>query len=203
VAATAEPRPLRADAERNRRRILDAARDVFAARGTEAGVDEIARAAGVGIGTLYRRFPTKEELLQAVIRDRLDNLTARLVEVTAAEDPWEAFAAVMEVLAELLGHDRALYDLLQAQPSLLSGITAERNRVRVALRPALERAQAAGVVRGDITATDLPSLAAVAARLPAWRLERQPGLWRRYLGVVLDGLRPDGATALGHAPARG
>jgi AcrR family transcriptional regulator len=203
VAASAEPRPLRADAERNRRRILDAAREVFAARGAEASVDEIARAAGVGMGTLYRRFPTKDELLEAVIRDRLAHLAARLEEVAGVGDPWDAFAGAMEILAELVGRDRALYDLLQVQPSLLTGVTAERKGLRAALRPALERAQAAGVVRDDVTIDDLPSLAAVAARLPAWRLERQPGLWRRYLGVVLDGLRPDGATALRHAPPRG
>jgi AcrR family transcriptional regulator len=203
VAASASPRPLRADAERNRRRILDAAREVFAARGAEASVDEIARAAGVGVGTLYRRFPTKETLLEAVIRDRLEHLAERLGEVQGIEDPWAAMAAAMDVLAGLLGRDRALYDLLQSQPSLRAGISADRRRVRAALRPVLERAQAAGVVRTDVVADDLPALAAIAARLPAWRLERQPGLWRRYLGVVLDGLRPDGATPLGHAPPRG
>ena len=199
--ATTE-RPLRADAERNRRRILDAAREVFAARGSQAGVDEIARKAGVGMGTLYRRFPTKEALLEAVVRDRLEALIAELEEAARAEDPWTAFAGVMEAIAERVGRDRAVYDLLQAEPALLSEVRDERRRLRAALRPALERAQAAGVVRADVVAADLPSLAAVAARLPAWRLERQPGLWKRYLDVVLDGLRADGATALRCSPPR-
>ena len=195
-------RPLRADAERNRRRILDAAREVFAARGPGASVDEIARAAGVGMGTLYRRFPTKEALLEAVVRDRLAALVDALAEVTQAPDPWEAFAGAMETVAERVGRDRVLYDLLQTQPGLLSGVSDERRRLRAALRPALERAQAAGAVRGDIAVADLASLASVAVRLPEWRLERQPGLWKRYLDVVLDGLRPDGATALRCAPPR-
>ena len=196
-------RPLRADAERNRRRILDAAREVFAAEGPQAGVDEIARVAGVGVGTLYRRFPTKEELLEEVVRDRLSALVDQLEEVGQGDDPWEAFAAAMETIAERVGRDRVVYELLQARPALLSGMTEERRRVRAALRPVLERAQAAGLVRDDVVVADLPPLASMAARLPAWRLERQPGLWKRYLDVVLDGLRADGASPLRCSPPRG
>ena len=202
VTATTD-RPLRADAERNRRRILDAAREVFAAHGAEAGVDEIARTAGVGVGTLYRRFPTKEELLGAVVRDRIDALIEHVERVIVADDPWDAFAAAMEVVAERVGRDRAVYDLLQAQPRLRSELGEERKRLRAVLGAVLARAQAAGVVRDDVVAADLPSLAAVAVRLPAWRLERQPGLWKRYLGVVLDGLRPDGASPMRCSPPRG
>jgi AcrR family transcriptional regulator len=191
-------RPLRADAERNRRRILDAAREVLAAHGSEASVDEIARVAGVGVGTVYRRFPTKEELVSAVLQDRVETLIERIEHASAAGDPWEAFAGAVHAFAERIGSDRALLQTVQLAPS-----DPLRRRVRDALRPALERAQAAGVVRRDVVVEDIPVLAGVAARLPAWRLERQPQLWERYLDVVLDGLRPASATPLRHEPPRG
>jgi AcrR family transcriptional regulator len=193
----AAERPLRADAERNRRRILDAARDVLAARGMDAGIDEIARVAGVGVGTVYRRFPTKDDLVTAVIHDRVDTLVARMVEAGEAGDPWEAFTGVVRAFAELISCDRALYETVMNEPSLRDPV---RRRVRAAVGPVLERAQAAGVVRADFVTADVGALASVAARLPPWRLERQPRLWERYLTIVLDGVRPEGATPLRHGP---
>lgn len=198
-----DERPLRADAARNRRRILDAARQVLAAEGADAGVDDIARVAEVGVGTIYRRFPTKDDLVTEVIRDRLTTVAARVEAASALGDPWAAFAGAVEALAELVGQDRALYELMLTQESVRAAMPAERERIRLALRPVLDRAQAAGVVRDDVVVEDLVALATVAARLPAWRVERQPGLWRRYLGIVLDGLRPEAASALGHPPPSG
>ncbi|HEX8207424.1 MAG TPA: helix-turn-helix domain-containing protein [Solirubrobacteraceae bacterium] len=192
---------LRADAERNRRRILDAARDVFATRGVGVGFDAIAREAGVGVGTLYRRFPAKEDLLRAIVEDRIERLSARFDEIRALDDPWEAFATAAEAFAEAIARDRAFFEVVQQlEPG---AAMAARERVIEALRPILRRAQKAGAVRGDLVIEDVPSLCAVAARLPAWRLEHQPELWRRYLAVVLDGVRAEAATKLPHpAPRR-
>ena len=192
-------RPLRADAERNRRRILDAARETFAEHGLGVGVDTIARAAGVGVGTLYRRFPTKEDLLRAIIDDRIDSLSAELGEMAAIDDPWEAFAAATEAFATAIARDRGFFQLFQQTSEPLPGHESKA-RMFAALSPFLERAQAAGVVRDDVVVLDLPALCGVAARLPRWRLAREPELWRRYLAVVLDGLRPAGATPLPHPP---
>ena len=191
-------RPLRADAERNRRRLLDAARATLAEQGIGAGVDAIADAAGVGVGTLYRRFPTKEHLLRAILEDRIDAFTERLGELAELEDPWNAFVAATEIFAGAIAEDRALFQILQqAQSQPLVGEDA-RARMLDAFAPFLMRAQAAGVVRQDIVVRDVPALCAVAARLPAWRLKREPELWRRYLAIILDGLRPEGAHALPH-----
>src|SRR5829696_9880810 len=99
--ASTEPRALRADAERNRRRILDAARSVFAEHGLGVGVDAVARAAGVGVGTIYRRFPTKQDLLAAVVEDGILRLADAIDEIAATtDDPWEAFAGAVRAFAE-------------------------------------------------------------------------------------------------------
>jgi AcrR family transcriptional regulator len=192
-------RPLRADAERNRRRILDAARETFAEHGLGVGVDTIARAAGVGVGTLYRRFPTKDDLLAAILEDRVESFLAELAAFDGVEDAWEAFAGVAGALASGLVRDRAFFALFQQSGEPLPGEAAKARLVE-ALCPFLERAQAAGAVRDDIVVDDVPAMCAVGARLPAWRLAREPELWRRYLAIVLDGLRPEGAHPLPHPP---
>jgi AcrR family transcriptional regulator len=194
-----EPRVLRADAERNRRRILDAARATFAERGLEVGVDAIAQAAGVGVGTLYRRFPTKDDLLRAILADWVDRFTAHLRDVERLEDPWEAFAAATEAFAEAIARDRGFFQLFAQREKPMPGEEVKHHVVD-GLARFLHRAQAAGVVRGDVVVLDITSLCAVAARQPAWRLARQPELWRRHLAIVLDGLRPEAAHALPHPP---
>jgi hypothetical protein len=108
----------------------------------------------------------------------------------------------VEAVADVVGRDRALVDILNARPSLQAAAAPQRRRLLAALAPVLERAQAAGAVRADVVVADVPLVAAAASRLPAWRLERQPGLWRRYVDILLDGLRADGASALRHGPPR-
>ena len=190
---------LRADAERNRRRILDAAREVFATHGVGVGFDAVAREAGVGVGTLYRRFPAKQDLLRAIVEDRVEQLTERFAGLRELE-PWPSFAGAAEELAAAIARDRAFFEVVQ---QLEPGAKlAARERLLKALRPILRRAQDAGVVRADLVVEDVTALCAVAARLPAARLEHQPDLWRRYLGVVLDGVRPQAATKLPHPPPR-
>jgi AcrR family transcriptional regulator len=184
---------MRVDAERNRRKLIDAAHAVFAERGLDAGVDEVARAAGVGMGTLYRRFPTKDALVQAILDARFEALQAAFTEAAAADDAWDAFAGCALALARAIAEDRGFFEVVSQ-----SDVRVEQARATLiaSLEPVVERAQRAGVVRRDVTAADLPSVCAVAARLPRTRLEREPEVWRRYLGIVLDGLRPDGATPL-------
>ena len=196
MATETPTRPLRADAERNRRKVLAAAHAVFAARGLDAGVDEIARAAGVGMGTLYRRFPTKEALVEAVVEDRFAAIAGELREVGGLDDPWEAFAACATRLACRIAEDRGFFQVVSQSVATMRRAREQRDDLLAVLRPVVERAQAAGVLRADVSAEDVPGLCAVAARLPAWKLEVQPGVWQRYLGVVLDGLRPEGATPL-------
>lgn len=201
IASDTTDRPLRADAERNRRKLLAAAHRVFAARGLDAGVDEIAREAGVGMGTLYRRFPTKDVLVEAVIEDRFATMTDELQAAGELDDPWEAFAACAARLACRIAEDRAFFQVVSESVAKLPRARSQRDELLAVLVPIVERAQSAGVLRADIAVEDVPALCAVAARLPQWKLERRPELWKRYLGVVLDGLRPEGATPLPAASA--
>src|SRR5215208_650624 len=196
----AEPRALRADAERNRQRILDAARQVFANEGLGVGVDAVARAAGVGVGTLYRRFPTKQDLLAAVIEDGICRLADEIEAAEASDDPWESFEATVRAFAETIARDRGFYEVIHGTPEFIPIARDSKARLMGAVERLLKRAQDAGVVRGDIVADDIAALCQVAARLPRWRLEAQPELWTRYLALALDGLRPEGAHKLPHEP---
>ncbi len=105
-------RPLRADAERNRRRILTAAREVFARRGLDAGLDEIARHAGVGTGTVYRRFPEKSLLIEALFEDRLDQMLALVEGAATHPDPWEGLVEILESVTKMQIEDRGLKDVI-------------------------------------------------------------------------------------------
>lgn len=197
------PRALRADAERNRRRILDAARKVFADEGLGVGVDAVARTAGVGVGTLYRRFPTKHDLLAAVIEDGVTRLADEVEQVESLEDPWQAFEATVRAFAETIARDRGFYEVIHGTPEFIPIAQESKLRLMDTVQRVLTRAQDAGVVRKDIVADDIGVFAQVAARMPRWRLEAQPELWTRYLALTLDGMRPEAATELPHeAPIR-
>src|SRR5215207_2910982 len=106
-------RPLRADAERNRLKLLAAAHRVFALRGLDAGVEEVAREAGVGVGTLYRRFPTKESLVEAVVEERFASMSATFAAIVAAEDdPWRAFESCAVSLAAVIAEDHGFFQVI-------------------------------------------------------------------------------------------
>ncbi|MFA4927829.1 MAG: TetR/AcrR family transcriptional regulator [Patulibacter sp.] len=195
-----ESRPLRADARRNRERVLEAASTVFAEEGIEASVAEIARRAGVGVGTLFRHFPTKHDLLLATLEVGFDEIVVAVDEALATDDSWAGLAHVLTVCAEIQARDRGFLDAvgpeLFAEPSLQL-----RNAERMELLTRLvERARADGVVRDDLRAEDLPFLLSAlggATRTCGNTQQAAPtDLWRRYLGIILDGIRPSGATPL-------
>jgi AcrR family transcriptional regulator len=192
---------LRADAERNRVRIVEAARTVFAEHGLGVGIDVVARRAGVGVGTIYRRFPTKEDLLQAIVDDSAERLASRLGELEGEADPWGSFAAAADHLAGRMARDRGFFEALQETRENRAIAASSRNRALAAVEPLLRRAQEASAVRGDVEPIDVLYVCANAGRVPAWRAALEPDLWRRYLALALDGLRPEGAHALPHPPA--
>lgn len=195
----AADRPLRADAERNRRRIVDAAREVFGREGLEAGVDAVAREAGVGIGTLYRRFPTKADLIAAIVADRSEAMLARIEGIENA-DPWHVLAATLRVFGEQVACDRALFDALRAELPGTAALIDLRGRLLDALEPRLRAAQDAGQVRPDVAVTDLMPVVAAVARIRPIASEGDPALWERYLALVLDGLRAGAPAPLPGAP---
>jgi AcrR family transcriptional regulator len=191
-------RPLRADARRNRERVLEAATAVFAEQGADASVAEIARRAGVGAGTLFRHFPTKHELLLATLERSFDDVQGAILDAQDM-DAWDGLVHVLTVCAEIQARDRGFLESvgpeLFQEPSL-----RRRNDERMGqLGAIVDRARAAGVVRDDLRAEDMPFLIGAvggATGKCASNAAISPELWRRYLGIVLDGLRPAGASPL-------
>lgn len=181
-------RALRVDAERNRRRVLKAAREVFAAEGLEVPIDAIARRAGVGVGTLYRHFPTKEALFEAIVVGRMEELVADAEARATADDAGAAFFGYLEAMAEGAGsYKKDFHAALATTSGALERIAAIKHEMKRAIAVLIERAQQAGAVRPDVGVVDVMTL--MTAALGAQ--DRKP-----VLAVVLDGLRaPAGAPA--------
>ena len=190
---------LRRDARENRNRILAAARAAFAAEGVDVPVETIADRAGVGMGTLYRRFPTKHDLVQAVIEESLDAFVVAAEEGLAEDDPWTGFTGFVERVLELHVENRALREVL-AGTEHGHARDAVRRRVRPLVRRLIERAHADGSLRPDFAPEDMPLVFMTAGRVLEAGRGVAPDLWRRYLGLLLDGLRAGGATPLPRGP---
>jgi AcrR family transcriptional regulator len=191
---------LRADAARNRRLIVAAAREVFGERGLDAPLDEIARRAGVGNATLYRRFPTRRDLVAAVFADTLAEVVAAVDRALAGPDPWQAFAGHIVFLCELQAGSRALADLLTARIEPAPELEGLRTRAYDGLDRIIGRAQAAGVLRADFRPGDVVLILMANAGLIARTEDAAPGAWRRQLSFLVDGLRAPAATPAAPAP---
>jgi AcrR family transcriptional regulator len=183
------PRPLRSDAQRNRERILAAAREVFAERGVEATLDDIAHHAGVGVGTVYRRFADKDELIDALFHERIEEIVALAEEAAAVDDAWAGLVRFFEHGLELHAEDRGLREV--AFDGRRGGERTAHARARIApiLTGLLERARADGQVRADVDLSDLPLVQLMLFGLIDATHDLAPDLWRRYLALLLDGLR--------------
>ena len=183
-------RPLRRDAERNRQRILKAASDVFNERGLDVSLDEIARHAGVGVGTVYRRFQTKEELIEALFIDRLDSVAAIADEAHAASDPWRGLVSFMERMAEIMAGDLGLRQMLMYATYGRDLVAVARQRNEPLIARLVQRAQAAGQLRADIQQTDIPFIVFMLTEAAHLAYAANPGIWRRYLTLIVDGMQP-------------
>jgi AcrR family transcriptional regulator len=188
--ATPEPTPLRADAERNRRRLLDAAREVFATQGLEVTLDEIARAAGVGTGTAYRRFPNKDVLIEELMVERLGELVTLAEECLAEPDPWIALTSYFERALELQVADRGLKEILFSSGRGREPVVAARRKLAPVVTKLVKRAIDAGVVREDMATSDVPLINLMLNVVVDFGRGMEPELYKRYLAIVLDGLRP-------------
>lgn len=202
IATIQESTPaLRADAARNRVRILTAAQAVFAERGLDASTAEIARRAGVGEATLFRRFPSKDDLIVAILAEHMDGVIATAESCLEEPDPWQAVERFFEEIVEQQVHNQGALDAVKDECMGRPALAPRRKRIMELIGRLVRRAQDAGVVRADITAPDLAILTAAAGSVSGIAF---PGLrsdlWRRYLGVILDGIRPEGATKLRPPP---
>ena len=188
-------KPKRADAARNRERVLDAARAVFAERGTDASVPDIAERAGVGVATIYRSFPTKRDLVVAIVLERFRAMKDFAEAALAADrDPWDAFATVLISSARMQLQDRA-FGQVMAEAFDVAEVRAERDQVLDRIGELMRRAQDAGAMRRDVVAEDLPCLlSGLSGSLSM--ADRSSDFWQRHIAIVLDGLRADGAHPL-------
>jgi AcrR family transcriptional regulator len=182
---------LRSDARRNRERLVASARELFAARGVDVPVEEITDHAGLGMGTLYRHFPTKDDLVAAVLEDAFAEIGRLAEEAAAAEDAWEGLSGFLHDALELHVQNRGVKDLLAAREH---GHDAARARIRRLLRTVVERAQEQGALRRDFASEDLPPIFWSTARVVQATVDVAPDYWRRYLSFLLDGLRAEAAT---------
>jgi AcrR family transcriptional regulator len=195
VMAVGEERTLRTDAARNRGRIVAAATEVFAERGLDASVTEVAERAGVGSATVFRRFPTKQDLVDAVIADQLDAVLADAAAAAADPDPRRGLEAFCERTCKAQAHDQGFKEAVSARMLDHEPLRRRAGEVMEHLRTIVDRAKAAGLVREDVAAEDLPVLLHAVASAGTFD-PGQEGLHRRYLAIMLAGLRPPGD----HAP---
>lgn len=182
-------RALRKDAQRNRQRILDAARELFAARGLEATLNDVARHANVGVGTVYRRFATKEELLEAIFEDGIGQVVEIAKAALTIEDSWDGFVWFVEHLCELTATDRGLREMVCSKAYGGYRVECARLQLDPHLSKVVERARDDGYLRPEITPTDMPILNLVAGTVTEYAGHIQPELWRRYVALLLDGMR--------------
>jgi len=177
-------RPLRADARRNRERILKAARAVFADQGLHSQIDDVAKRAKVGVGTVYRHFPTKEALLNALVRERFEEIAGYALEALERDDAWEGFCQLVWRAAERNAADLAFCEAVSSTDC--SAIVEDVGLMR-STELLIERAQAQGRMRLDATGEDVPIMMVGAGAV--MQMSPTPDAWVRYLTLMLDGLR--------------
>ena len=181
--------PLRRDAERNRRRILAAARALISERGLGVGYEEIAREADVGVGTVYRRFPTRDELFHELFYDRVDAVAGIAEEALAVEDPWLGLCQFIQRDFELQASDRGLREFMLGRADSTELRQRAGERIQPLVAKLVERARVAGRLRADVGQGDIEIILAMLGGLMDASLNVDPDLWRRYLAMVLDGIQ--------------
>jgi AcrR family transcriptional regulator len=186
---TVTDRPLRRDAERNRARLLEAARELFAQRGLEVTMDDIAHAAGVGVGTAYRRFRSRDELVAALFEARMQQYVDLAGEALEEPDAWVGLTGFLERSVAMQAADRGLRDLLTGHAHTSNAVLRIRRRILPVVEQLVERAIAAGQLRPDVTTLDMPIISLMLANVVDFATDVSPDLWRRHLALVLDGLR--------------
>ena len=187
--STISPRPQRADARRNREKVLAAASRAFAESGLDAQVEDIARGAGVGVGTLYRHFPTKEALFDALARAHFE----RLADIVEAADPgadaWQAFEDTLWRCAEAIAGNVALCEIIGGHPGAVAAAAEGQQRLQAATARLIDGARTQGSIREDATVLDVRTTMCGFGHVAAAQRAGAPVDWQRYLTIALDGLR--------------
>src|ERR671911_1514558 len=187
-------RPLRADAERNRARIRAAAPEIFAERGLDVSLDDVAALAGVGVGTVYRRFPDKDALIDALFEEKIDRAVALADASLEIEDPWEGLTTFMRGMCRMQAHDRGFKDALLLRGPGPERVAAARERIAPRALKLLARAQEAGAVRADLGPFDVPMLNLCVGLIADRTRDIAPDYWERVLTIIIDGISAKGPT---------
>lgn len=200
MSSLTRPQPLRVDAERNRKQIVDAARAAFAERGLDVPMHEIARRAGVGVGTLYRRFPTRGDLIAGAFEEKMRNY-AEGVEIALADpDPWAGFCGYVERLCQMQSSDRGFGDVLTLTFPTAKVFEAARRRAYSGFKTLVARAKAAGALREDFAAEDLIMLLMANAAVLAGTHSTAPRTSPRLIAYLLQAFAAPGRDELPPPP---
>jgi AcrR family transcriptional regulator len=184
---------LRRDAQRNRDRIVAAARELFAQRGIEVTLNEVAHYAGVGVGTVYRRFPHKDALVAEVFESRLAEVEVLIRAAADDPDPWQGLIGFIYGSLEVQATDRALSDILLGAPLAIERLRQMRAEMVPIAADLIERARRAGAVRADFDTSDLPVLLVMLRTALDVTRVAAPEAWRRFAAILLQGIRPPGS----------
>jgi AcrR family transcriptional regulator len=185
-SSSPSPPKLRADAARNRARILDTAQTLFAERGADVQMEEVARRAGVGIGTLYRHFPTKEAMIEAAAERRFeDSVVFARAQIASDDDPWEILVRILRHCAEEQSADRGFSLVVETTIGATVPSCATQGQFEQVMADVIERGKAAGSIRPDVVPADVSALACGLAAV----IRNQSGDWRRVLDIMVEGLR--------------
>jgi AcrR family transcriptional regulator len=192
---TGSERVLRADARRNREAVIAAAKKLFADEGLEAQMPDIAKRAKVGVGTVYRHFPTKDHLIAALAEDRFERLAEKAREGLEAEDPWDGLCELIRYAANLQSDDRGLCEVMASRPEVMneSALAVGLDKLTNKL---VGRAQRAGDLRRDLDWEDIPMIACGLGSVTHATVGPGTGRWPRLVEIIIDGLRAPGSSRL-------
>ena len=186
---------LRADARRNREAVIAAAKRLFADEGLEAQMPDVAKVARVGVGTVYRHFPTKEDLIAVLVAQRFERLAEKAREGLEAEDAWQGICEFIRFSAQIQADDRGLCEVMGSRPDLMEAAALEVGLPELCDR-LVKRAQRSGVLRRDLAWEDVPMIACGLGRITQADVGPAKGRWPRLVEIILDGLRAPGSAKL-------
>jgi AcrR family transcriptional regulator len=195
ASPAATDRVLRADACRNRAAVIAAAKKLFADQGLDAQMPDVAKAAKVGVGTVYRHFPNKDDLIAAMAADRFKRLAERAAESLEAEDAWEGLCDFIRFSAQIQADDRGLCEVMGSRAAVMEAAAQAAGLPDLCER-LVERAQRSGELRRDLTWEDIPMIACGLGRITQATEGPAMGRWPRLLEIILDGLRAPGTRSL-------
>ncbi|MCW6003439.1 TetR/AcrR family transcriptional regulator [Micromonospora sp. CPCC 205371] len=198
--STADGGGLRVDAERNRQRIVTTARAVFAEEGLEVPMEEIARRAGVGVGTLYRRYPTRGDLIAAAFEPKMTAYADATRQALADPDPWHGFCGYVERVCAMQAGDRGFTTVLTMTFPTAKQFETERAQAFADFTTLVERAKATGKLRADFVAEDLPMFQMANAGVLAATADAAPDTWRRLVGYLIQACAAQAAQPLPEPP---